>query len=61
MSWTIHRPNVAFRIRSVREWDARRKDPSRPIAGLSEEARALHQAKRARECRRVLPAIELNR
>lgn len=61
MSWSLKRPNVSFRVRPVRQWDARPKDMSKPIAGLSPLARALWRDKREKETRKVAPALELRR
>ena len=55
MTWQLRKPNVTLHVRPVREWDARRKDPSIPKAGLSAEARALHRKRRERECRKIEP------
>ncbi len=55
MDWTLRKPHVTLNVRPIREWDARRHDPSRPIAGLSPAVRAVHRARRARECIKVLP------
>lgn len=54
MSWTLSKANVSFNVRPVREWDARRRDPNMPIAGLSASARKALRTKRDREQRKVI-------
>jgi hypothetical protein len=49
MSWSLRKPNVTLRVTRFK--------PARDlVAGLTAAARAAHRAKRARECRRVIPA-----
>jgi len=59
VTWLLRKPRVTFRVRPVREWDARRKDPSIPVAGLSPKARATLRKRRAEECRKItLAAVD---
>jgi hypothetical protein len=55
MSWGLRKPNVGLRVTRFLP------EAARPIAGLSPLVRALFRDRRARECRKVAPALELRR
>lgn len=48
MSWSIRKNNVLLRVTKFAP------DVDRPVAGLTTEQRAEHQARRSRETRKVL-------
>lgn len=51
MSWKLRRPDVALRVTTF---------GPKPVAGLSPLVRALFRDRRARECAKVKPAVELD-
>jgi len=53
MNWQLRKPNVALAVTKFAP------ETETPIAGLTDEAREAHQAKRAAECAKVEPAMEL--
>lgn len=53
MSWSLSRPNTTLRVTKFAP------ETETPVAGLTDEARAAHRAKRAAECAKVEPAMEL--
>lgn len=54
MNWTLRKPNVALAVTKFAP------ETEMPVAGLTDEARAAHRAKRAAECAKVEPAMELD-
>ena len=55
MTWNLRKTNIRLNVRPVHEWDARPKQNL--IAGLTPVARALHRARRERECVKV-PVVQ---
>lgn len=55
MTQNLRKPNIRLNVRPVHEWDARPKPNL--IAGLTPVARALHWARRERECVKV-PVVQ---
>lgn len=53
MSWSLTRPNTTLRVTKFAP------ETETPVAGLTDEARAAHRAKRAAECAKVESAMEL--
>lgn len=59
MSWSLRKADVALRVTTFMPVVAPAHEP-KPIAGLTQKLRAEWRAKRARECRKVPAAIELD-
>jgi hypothetical protein len=59
MSWSLKRQNVALRVARFLPEVAPAQE-SKPVAGLSPLARALWRDRRAKEQRKVAPAVELS-
>jgi len=59
MSWSLRKPDVELRVTRFLPEVAPAQE-SKPVAGLSPLVRALFRDRRARECAKVAPAVELD-
>lgn len=60
MSWSLRKPDVALRVATFVPVVAPAVEP-KPIAGLSPTARVWWKDRRAKECAKVAPAIDLDK